>query len=211
MPILLRSLSLLVGITLAAPASSNCLLLTREVPFYSVFYKPDGPGLTEQRLMERDRSLQPVSAVYLHPLLVEKRVSASGTHELKHANAIALDDLPQKKNWQSETTLFINGKKSVSGATIIRFDGWGEETIASCSYKVWAINSRLELTGLPPIIFEQYYSPELRVVLRSVRLGPSNRPLSEVRFDRFASGCFGGSGLRVGSQGPMAMLAPLRF
>ncbi|TBB16583.1 hypothetical protein ELH48_33885 (plasmid) [Rhizobium ruizarguesonis] len=197
MSILLRSLSLLVGITLAAPASGNCLsaketkqgvLLTREVPFYSVFYKPDGPGLTEQRLMERNRSLHPVSAVYLHPLLVEKRVSASGRHELKYANAIALDDLPQKKNWQSETTLFINGKKSVSGATIIRFDGWGEETIASCSYKVWAVNSRLELTGLPPIIFEQYYSPELRVVLRSVRLGPSNQPLSEVRFDRFQIG-----------------------
>jgi hypothetical protein len=197
MSILLRSLSLLVGITLATPASSNCLsaketkhgvLLTREVPFYSVFYKPDGSGLTEQRLMERNRSLQPVSAVYFHPLLVEKRVSASGTHELKYANAIALDDLPQKKNWQSETTLFINGQKSVSGATIIRFDGWGEETIASCSYKVWTVNSRLELTGLPPIIFEQYYSPELRLVLRSVRLGPSNQPLSEVRFDRFQIG-----------------------
>lgn len=86
------------------------MLLTREVPFYSVFYKPDGPGLTEQKLVERNRSLQPVSAVYLHPLLVEKRVSASGTHELKYANAIALDDLPQEKNWQSETTLFINGK-----------------------------------------------------------------------------------------------------
>ncbi|TAW06939.1 hypothetical protein ELI25_31525 (plasmid) [Rhizobium ruizarguesonis] len=59
MSILLRSLSLLLGITLAAPASGNCLsanetkqgvLLTREVPFYSVFYKPDGPGLTEQKL-----------------------------------------------------------------------------------------------------------------------------------------------------------------
>ncbi|MBY5610355.1 hypothetical protein [Rhizobium leguminosarum] len=198
MSILLRSLSsLLVGLTLAEPASGNCLsaketkqgvLLTREVPFFSAFYKPDGPGLTEQRLMERNRSLQPVSAVYLHPLLVEKRVSASGTHELKYANAIALDDLPQKKNWQSETKLFINGQKSVSGATIIRFDGWGEEAIASCSYKVWAVNSRLELTGLPPIIFEQYYSPELRLVLRSVRLGPSNQPLSEVRFDRFQIG-----------------------
>ncbi|MGR9180462.1 hypothetical protein ACU8OR_33740 (plasmid) [Rhizobium leguminosarum] len=197
MSILLRSLSLLAGITLAAPASSNCLnanetkqgvLLTREVPFYSVFYKPDGPGLTEQRLMERNHSLQPVSAVYLHPLLVEKRVSASGTHELKYANAIALDDLPQKKNWQSETTLFINGQKSASGATVIRFDGWGEETIASCSYKVWAINSRLKLTELPPIIFEQYYSPELRLILRSVRLSPSNQPLSEVRFDRFQIG-----------------------
>ncbi|NKK61969.1 MULTISPECIES: hypothetical protein [Rhizobium] len=198
MSILLRSLpSLLVGLTLAAPASGNCLsaketkqgvLLTREVPFFSAFYKPDGPGLTEQRLMERNRSLQPVSAVYLHPLLVEKRVSASGTHELKYTNAIALDDLPQKKNWQSETKLFINGQKSVSGATIIRFDGWGEEAIASCSYKVWAVNSRLELTGLPPIIFEQYYSPELRLVLRSVRLGPSNQPLSEVRFDRFQIG-----------------------
>ncbi|TCA44278.1 hypothetical protein E0H72_11520 [Rhizobium leguminosarum bv. viciae] len=197
MSILLRSLSLLAGITLAAPASSSCLsaketkqgvLLTREVPFYSVFYKPGGPGLTEQRLMERNHSLQPVSAVYLHPLLVEKRVSASGTHELKYANAIALEDLPKKKNWQSETTLFINGQKSVSGATVIRFDGWGEETIASCSYKVWAINSRLELTELPPIIFEQYYSPELRLVLRSVRLSPSNKPLSEVRFDRFQIG-----------------------
>ncbi|MGO7035988.1 hypothetical protein ACCT19_34885, partial [Rhizobium ruizarguesonis] len=51
-----------------------------------------------------------------------------------------------------------------------------------------AVNSRLELTGLPPIIFEQYYSPELRVVLRSVRLGPSNQPLSELRFDRFQIG-----------------------
>ncbi|MBY5554171.1 hypothetical protein [Rhizobium leguminosarum] len=197
MSILLRSLSLLVGTTLAAPASGNCLsakeaktgvLLTREAPFYSVFYKPDGPGLTEQRLMERNRSLHPVSAVYLHPLLVEKRVSPSGTHELKYANAVALDDLPQKKNWHSETILFINGQRSVSGATFIRFDGWGEETIASCSYKVWAINSRLELTGLPPIIFEQYYSPELRLVLRSVRLGRSNQPLSEVRFDRFQIG-----------------------
>jgi hypothetical protein len=133
MSILIRSLSLLVGITLAVPAFGNCLtadetkqgvLLTREVPFYSVFYKPDGPGFTEQRLMERDGSLQPVSAVYLHPLLIEKRVSASGTHELKYANAIALDDIPQKKNWEPETTLFINGQKSVSGATIIRFDGW---------------------------------------------------------------------------------------
>ncbi|WP_348630492.1 hypothetical protein [Rhizobium leguminosarum] len=171
-----------------APRSAISTTDIRVVPFYSVFYKPDGPGLTEQKLVERNRSLQPVSAVYLHPLLVEKRVSASGTHELKYANAIALDDLPQKKNWQSETTLFINGKKSISGATIIRFDGWEKETIASCSYKVWAINSRLELTGLPPIIFEQYYSPELRVVLRSVRLGPSNRPLSEVRFDRFHIG-----------------------
>ncbi|MBY5878872.1 hypothetical protein HFN46_06775, partial [Rhizobium leguminosarum] len=75
MSILLRSLSLLVGIILAAPASGNCLsaretkqgvLLTREVPFYSVFYRPDGPGLTEQKLMERNHSLQPVSAVYLH-------------------------------------------------------------------------------------------------------------------------------------------------
>ncbi|MGO8503791.1 hypothetical protein AB9F35_20115 [Rhizobium leguminosarum] len=203
MSILLRSLSLLVGITLAVPAFGTCLtaketkqgvLLTREVPFFSVFYKPDGPVLTEQKLVERNRSLQPVSAVYLHPLLVEKRVGPNGTHELKYANAnanaiaIALDDLPQKKNWQSDTTLFINGKKSVSGTTFIRFDGLGEETIASCSYKVWAINSRLELTGLPAIIFEQYYSPDLNLVLRSVRLGPSNQPLSEVRFDRFQIG-----------------------
>ncbi|TCR95983.1 hypothetical protein EV281_11231 [Rhizobium sp. BK418] len=193
---MLRSLSLLVGITLAAPAFSNCLtanetkqgvLLTREVPFYSVFYKPNGPGLTEQRLMERNHSLQPVSAVYLHPLLVEKRVGVT-TQELKYANAISLDDLPQKKNWQSDTTLFLNGKESVSGTTSIRFDGWGEETIAFCSYKVWIINSRLELTGLPPIIFEQYYSPELRLVLRSVRLTPSNQPMNEVRFDRFEIG-----------------------
>lgn len=197
MSILLRSLSLLVGITLAVPAFGDCLtakqtnqgvLLTRETPFYSVFYKPEGVALTEQRLMERDGSLQPVSAVYLHPLLVEKRVSASGTHVLKYANAIALDDLPQKKNWQSATTLFINGKKYVSGTTFIRFDGLGEETIASCSYKVWAINSRLKLTKLPPIIFEHYYSPELHLVLRSVKLSPSNRPLSEVRFDRFQVG-----------------------
>ncbi|ARM12954.1 MULTISPECIES: hypothetical protein [Rhizobium] len=197
MSTLLRSLLLLVGITLVVPAFGNCLtanetkqgvLLTREVPFFSVFYKPDGPGLTEQKLVERNHSLQPVSAVYLHPLLVEKRVGPNGTHELKYANAIALDDLPQKKTWQSDTTLFLNGKKSVSGTTFIRFDGLGEEAIASCSYKVWAINSRLELTGLPPIIFEQYYSPELRLVLRSVRLGPSNQPLSEVRFDRFQIG-----------------------
>lgn len=197
MPILLRNLSLLVGITLAVPAFGNCLtanetkqgvLLTREAPFYSVFYKPDDPGLTEQRLMERDGSLQPVSAVYLHPLLVEKRVSASGTHELKYANAIALDDLPQKKNWQSDTTLFINGKKTVSGTTSIRFDGLREETIASCSYKVWAINSRLKLQELPPIIFEHYYSPELHLVLRSVRLNTANQPLSEIRFDRFQIG-----------------------
>ncbi|ABC91425.1 hypothetical protein RHE_CH02654 [Rhizobium etli CFN 42] len=197
MSILLKSVSLLAGITFSVPAFGDCLtaketkrgvLLTREAPFYSVFYKPDGPGLTEQRLMERDGSLQPVSAVYLHPLLVEKRVSASGTHELKYANAIALDNLPEKKNWQSGTTLFINGKKSVSGTTFIRFDGLGEETIASCSYKVWAINSRLELTELPPIIFEQYYSPELHLVLRSVRLGHSNRPLNELRFDRFQIG-----------------------
>ncbi|MGO4196913.1 hypothetical protein AB4Z13_16285 [Rhizobium sp. YAF28] len=196
MSIVLRSLSLLVGMTLAAPAFSNCLtanetkqgvLLTRKVPFYSVFYKPNGPGLTEQRLMESNHSLQPVSAVYLHPLLVETRVGAT-KQELKYANAIALDDLPQKKNWQSDTTLFLNGQESVSGTTFIRFDGWGEETIAGCSYKVWAINSRLELTGLPPIIFEQYYSPELRLVLRSVRLDPSNQPMSEVRFDRFEIG-----------------------
>ncbi|MBY5461743.1 hypothetical protein HFO89_36525 [Rhizobium leguminosarum] len=61
MSILLRSLSLLLGITLAAPASSNCLsaketkygvLLTREVPFYFVFYKPDGPGRSNQPLSE---------------------------------------------------------------------------------------------------------------------------------------------------------------
>ncbi|MBB3353118.1 hypothetical protein HJB79_02230 [Rhizobium lentis] len=197
MSILLRNLSLLVGITLAVPALGNCLtanetkqgvLLTREEPFYSVFYKPDGPVLTEQRLMERDRSLQPASVVYLHPLLVDKRVTANGTHELKYANAIALDDLPEKKNWQSGTTLFINGKKSVSGTTSLRFDGFGEETIGSCSYKVWAINSRLKLAELPPIIFEQYYSPELHLVLRSVRLNPSNRPLSELRFDRFQIG-----------------------
>ena len=59
MSILLRNLSLLVGITLAVPAFGNCLtanetkqgvLMTREAPFYSVFYKPNGPGLTEQRL-----------------------------------------------------------------------------------------------------------------------------------------------------------------
>ena len=196
MSILLRSLLLLVGITLAAPAFSKCLtanetkqgvLLTRKVPFYSVFYKPNGPGLTEQRLMKSNHSLQPVSAVYLHPLLVEKRVGAT-KQELKYANAIALDDLPQKKNWQSDTTLFLNGQESASGTTFIRFDGWGEETIAGCSYKVWAINSRLELTGLPPIIFEQYYSAELRLVLRSVRLDASNQPMSEVRFDRFEIG-----------------------
>ncbi|WP_106796631.1 hypothetical protein [Rhizobium sp. H4] len=197
MSTLLRSLLLLVEITSAVPAFGNCLtanetkqgvLLTREVPFFSVFYKPDGPGLTEQKLVERNRSLQPVSAVYLHPLLVERRVGPNGTHELKYANAIALDDLPQKKTWQSDTTLFINGKKSVSGTTFIRFDGLGEETIASCSYKVWAINSRLELTELPPIIFEQYYSPELRLVLRSVRLSASGQPIDEVRFDRFEIG-----------------------
>ncbi|TLX14375.1 hypothetical protein [Rhizobium sp. MHM7A] len=197
MSILLRNLSLLVGITLAVPAFGKCLtanetkqgvLLTREEPFYSVFYKPDGPVLTEQRLMDRDGSLQPVSAEYVHPLLVEKRVSANGTHELKYANPIALDDLPQKKNWQSDTTLFINGKKSDSGTTFMRFDGFGEETIASCSYKVWAINSRLKLAELPPIIFEQYYSPELHLVLRSVRLSASGRPISEVRFDRFEVG-----------------------
>ncbi|ARQ10738.1 hypothetical protein NXC12_CH02731 [Rhizobium etli] len=133
MSILLKSVSLLAGITFSVPAFGDCLtaketkrgvLLTREAPFYSVFYKPDGPGLTEQRLMERDGSLQPVSAVYLHPLLVEKRVSASGTHELKYANAIALDNLPEKKNWQSGTTLFINGKNPFPARLLLGSTAW---------------------------------------------------------------------------------------
>lgn len=50
------------------------VLLTREQPFFSVFYKPTQSGLTEQRLMARRASLEPISAEHLHPLLVTKRI-----------------------------------------------------------------------------------------------------------------------------------------
>lgn len=194
---MLRSLLLLAGIVSAVPAFGHCLtpnetkqgvLLTREQPFFSVFYKPTEWGLTEQRLMARSASLEPISAEYLHPLLVTKRISAKGTQELTYSDAKTLSDLPQKGNWRSDTNLFLNGQKTVAGTTTITFEKWAEETIALCSYPVWVVNSRLELQGLSPIVFEQYYSADLNLVLRSIRLDPSGHPISEVRFDRFQIG-----------------------
>ncbi len=193
----LRSLFLLAGIVSAVPAFGHCLtpketkqgvLLTREQPFFSVFYKPTQSGLTEQRLMARHASLDPISAEYLHPLLVTKRISAKGLQELTYADATTLDDLPQKGNWRSGTTLFLNGQKTIAGTTTITFEKWAEETIGLCSYPVWVVKSSVELQGLPPIIFEQYYSANLNLVLRSIRLDPSGHPISEVRFDRFQIG-----------------------
>lgn len=72
--------------------------------------------------------------------------------------------------------------------TTVTFEKWAEETIGSCSYPVWVVKGRMELQGLSPIIFEQYYSPNLNLVLRSIRLDPSGHPISEVRFDRFQIG-----------------------
>ncbi len=193
----LRSLLLLAGIVSAVPAFGHCLtpnetkqgvLLTREQPFFSVFYKPTQSGLTEQRLMVRGVSLEPISAEYLHPLLVTKRISAKGSQELTYSDVTTLNDLPRKGNWQSDTTLFLNGQKTVAGTTTITFEKWAEETIGSCSYPVWVVNSRVELQGLAPIIFEQYYSASLNLVLRSIRLDPSGHPISEVRFDWFQIG-----------------------
>ena len=193
----LRSLFLLAGIVSAVPAFGHCLtpnetrqgvLLTREQPFFSVFYKPTQSGLTEQRLMVRRGSLEPISAEYLHPLLVTKRISAKGVQELTYSDATTLDDLPLKGNWRSGTTLFLNGQKTVAGTITITFEKWAEETIGLCSYPVWVVKSRVELQGLSPIIFEQYYSANLNLVLRSIRLDPSGHPISEVRFDRFQIG-----------------------
>ncbi len=133
-------------------------------------------------------SLEPISAEYLHPLLVTKRISAKGLQELTYSDVTTLDDLPLKANWRSDTTLFLNGQKTVAGTTTITFEKWAEETIGSCSYSVWVVNSRVELQGLSPIIFEQYYSASLNLVLRSIRLDPSGHPISEVRFDRFQIG-----------------------
>ncbi|WP_233284262.1 MULTISPECIES: hypothetical protein [Agrobacterium] len=181
----------------AVPAFGHCLtpnqtkqgvLLTREQPFFSVFYKPTQSGLTEQRLMVRRGSLEPISAEYLHPLLVTKRISAKGVQELTYSDATRLDDLPVKGNWRSGTTLFVNSQRTVGGTTTITFEKWAEETIGFCSYPVWVVKSRVELQGLSPIIFEQYYSPKLNLVLRSIRLDPSGHPISEVRFDWFQIG-----------------------
>ncbi len=178
---MLRSLFLLAGIVSAVPAFGHCLtpketkqgvLLTREQPFFSVFYKPTQSGLTEQRLMARHASLEPISAEYLHPLLVTKRISAKGVQELTYSDATTLDDLPLKGNWRSGTTLFLNGQKTVAGTITITFEKWAEETIGSCSYPVWVVKDRMELQGLSPIIFEQYYSPSLNLVLRSIETRP---------------------------------------
>ncbi|MBB4278920.1 hypothetical protein GGE12_006733 [Rhizobium mongolense] len=50
--------------------------------------------------MARSAALGPISAEYLHPLLVTKRISAKGSLELTYSDVTTLNDLPRKGNWR---------------------------------------------------------------------------------------------------------------
>ena len=160
------------------------LILTRNTPFFSSLYTQTQEGVREQRILVRSGKPENVSTYYPHPLAVGKRIGSNGTLHLKYSRATdSINDLPKTKDWKADVILQSNGKQIGTGSSTLSFKGHGQESIGDCQYRVWVIDSRLNLKGQPPISFMKYYSPELNLVLRSVKMDPSGKALSQVHFD----------------------------
>lgn len=185
----------LVAISLCAtPALSRCptgedrqrgLALTHESPFQSLLYKQTSEGLTEQKLQLRGKKLEAVNAIYVHPLLVSKRINKVGTLRVSYSVGIEdIAELPKRKTWTSSVELFSNERKISNGQETLKFKGMARTEIGNCFYPVWVVHESLTLDGKEPITFEKYFSPQLNLVLRAVRLAPDGKVIADTFFDK---------------------------
>lgn len=188
-----RFLFLLAAVlSVANPATAKCLVendikkgvvLTRD-NLFSTLYRENGGLIEEQRIMSRGKGLEPVSAKYVHALLPSERVSAKGRQEIFYSGEIRLARLPELEVWKTNFILRDHRKMTAEGRVELRFLDFDKETVAECSYRVWKVRVTTTMINGVPIIFDQYYAPDLNLVLRSVRVAEDGTSMSEVRFDR---------------------------
>lgn len=160
------------------------VVLTRDNPFFSTLYREKDGLIEERRIMSRGKASEPVSAKYAHALLPRERLSPKGAQEIFYSGEIRLSRLPELEVWMTNFVLRDHRKMTAEGRVQLRFLEFGNETISDCSYRVWKVRVTTIMINGAPIIFDQYYAPDLNLVLRSVTMTEGGSPISEVRFDR---------------------------
>lgn len=179
-------------IALACPSEMDKeygIQLTRTEPFFSMLLQEADGGLTERRILFRDAQPEKVASLYLHPLIVGRREGKNGSTFLDYSAPFEdLNRLNEIGEWQSDVVFRAGTRLLASGTTIIKFLGNSSVKIGACRYKVWHIEDRLELEERTPIVFEKWYSPQLNVVLRIMRMRLDGQPMNEIAFDQITIG-----------------------
>lgn len=169
--------------------AANGIVLTRASTFFSALFKPKGEGITEQRIMIRGAEPEDISSFYPHPLVIGKHISKNGELNIEYKKPlVALDELNNTNNWVSEVVVKSGDTEIGTGTAVVSFIGYDVITIGECTYDVWRISDRLELKDSQPIIFEKYFSPELKLVLASITMSNEGEPISGVMFDEIKNG-----------------------
>ncbi len=172
-----------------APDPEHGLVLTRTEPFFQVVSKSTDRGWIEQRIMERGGELDRASTVYPHPLAVGERTDKNGTLSIRYSAAVSeLDHLDETGLWRSDVVL-LSGQNVLDRGTATRsFLGRTKFAIGWCVYDVWLVEARTVYERHQPTVFDQYYSPELGVILESIKLTPDREPITRIGFNEIEVG-----------------------
>lgn len=134
------------------------------------------------------RNGQPYSTIQriMNGLIVVEHTRKKHTLNVLYKNDHnEISTLPETKIWRSEIDIFKNGKLIKSGEDILEFIQSTKITINDCSYEAWEIKSTTVFGEKSKTHFVKYYSPELKIVLKTIHYNDETRnsPISEITFD----------------------------
>ena len=160
------------------------IILERTDPLFRETIRSGAAGLIAERDMDRDGTVMQVQSIFGHALAITRRRDARSDLTIEYsADLQQLDRLDQIKTLRSKTTLRINGGAPISGHTMWQFVDQTKFEIGGCTYDTWVVIETPAYDGRVSSRFQQFYAPEPGLILASVKLDPSGKPISGVTFN----------------------------
>jgi len=183
------SLSVTAGTAIAASPDGDDLVdgiaLYRSAPFLGSMFAENKAGqLEEWRLTSKDGDHEAVFSFTEHALLAGGRYNGETFLGFVYDADIApLHELPVAEQWQSDIAFRVGDAEKARGVVRVQFRGTHPHKVGECEYSVWEVDVTTELSIAPVSTFRKFYSPNLGLVLGSIKLDPKGQPISAVAYD----------------------------
>ena len=160
------------------------LILSRVSPYYKHEYFLAGDSIKKKVTSFKRGKIHQNEQKIVNGLIVLERFSTKINLTVSYESSTdEIKNLPEIKEWHSKIKMFKNGIYFKSGIYVLKYIKTTKETIGECAYTVWEVVEETKFKNTPPILFRKFYSPQLRVVLRSANLRKENITKAEIKFD----------------------------
>lgn len=158
--------------------------LKRNTPLIENTYFAEGAGTKLVSKRQSAEGLVESVTIKAHPFLVTELINDTPPIIYVYENSFdGIDDSDRQKEWSSPFEFRSLGKVWDTGVVTLSFEDYFSVEIGDCQYDVWVVKEHYAHEKFGHTRFWQYYSPELKISLRSLELDANSKPVRGVEYD----------------------------